>query len=420
MEDFHKLSTSIKYIKKEQEDEDVNIQCLTDKLKENRSSLDALIKRIDNLYKAAGFSQDINFQRSGNNTILEEIDIQLHIYFPNDEKTEADKAYDLNQVDVLVACLAGGIATLVDYLMVKTPKNIKIDTVDGRKTIEGSPLTKLLKQIGFDSDNRKEKWVICLEKWFPVNYDASTSEHIKGMYSRNHRIFNLGHDPSVMGLIWGIKDIVCGTFSYIDKDGFLHIDKVNEADVKRLFYAPFLWLGHLLSDVFTKAGLPIPGGCMLRTLRFGSFGEKDRVVGEIIEYMYITGYDLRHLATASICNVVIELVIKTYMFLVGDIKIKNNAVLFEREYNKVKNNHKKHKLLMISYSIAVCGNITKVATYQGAPNAINIPIWYSFVKETMTQFALLSKDSNNTIETIENRNLIDERLEYLIRLSKEL
>lgn len=53
--------------------------------------------------------------------------------------------------------------------------------------------------------------------------------------SKNHRVYSLGHDPSILGLIWGIKDIVSGTFSYIDKNGVLHIDKVIEPDLKRYF-----------------------------------------------------------------------------------------------------------------------------------------------------------------------------------------
>ena len=49
--------------------------------------------------------------------------------------------------------------------------------------------------------------------------------------------------------------------------------------------------------------------------------------------------------------------------------------LFERDYIRVKNEQKKKKIFFIAYSVAVAGNIGKVAAYQGNPFAINIAIW---------------------------------------------
>ncbi len=418
MEDFHKLSGKIDVIKNAQKEIELETSSLNEEVKSNASTLDVLTQRLYNLYQDANTPPPVSefgIQDKIACTNLGEIDSMLNEDLFKRNKSSSDKVYDLNNADILVACVTGGIAVITDFLIVKTPKNVRIEG----DIKEASILTQLIKKIGFTEDGEKAKWIRSLEKWFPVNYDTAISEHIKGMGPRNHRIFSLGHDPSIMGLIWGIKDIVCGTFSYIDKYGVLHMDKVQDADIKRLFYAPILWLGHLLSDVFTKAGLPIPGGCALRVLRFGSFGEKNRTIGDVVEYMYMTGYDLRHLATASMCNVVIELLIRTYLFLIENKAIKGNVPLFEKEYNRLKNYQKKHKLLMTSYSIAVCGNISKIAVYHGQPNAINIPIWYSFAKESISQFIIYKDSSSENIKSIENRHLIDERFADLIKCSKD-
>lgn len=415
MDDFHNLSPSINAAKKEQDEIKTELQQLNNDISSSSTSLNDLESRLLDLYKRCGYpnmpSDDVSIGKSNN--VVKDIDKEINLLFLSKDKIS--QLYALNKVDILIACLTGGIAVLVDFLVVKTPKSLKVNGND----ITGSPLTDLIKQIGLTDDNKEAKWVQSLEKWFHVDYDPSIKENIEKMYPKNHRIFSLGHDPSIMGLIWGIKDIVCGTFSYINADGILCIDKVAKANFKNLFYAPILWLGHLISDMFTKAGLPIPGGCALRVLQFGNFSEKDKTIGELIEYMYVTGYDLRHLAVASICNIVIELIIRIYMFLLGNVKDTNVGVLFEEQYNHVKNYRKKHKLLIASYSVASCGNIVKIAMYNGAPNAINLPIWYGFVKEAIIQLGILTSDSNKAIEAIEDRHLINERFEALIKMGRD-
>ena len=415
MDDFHKLSSTIDSIKVEQKKTDSDVKDLRADVIDKQESLISLDEKLKILYREFGISDyGLDTEREEfDEDIISIIDEQIDLLFPSKDKIS--QSYALNKVDLLVSCLAGGISFLVDFLIVKTPNKIKIDGT----SIEGSPLTNLMKQIGLTEDNKATKWVNNLEKWFHVDYDPSIKENVKGMGPQNHRIFSLGHDPSIMGLIWGVKDIVFGTFSYINKDGVLCIDKVTEADLIKIFYAPFVWLGHLISDLFTKAGLPIPGGCVLRTLQFGNLDEQNRTVGELVKHMYTSGYDLRHFAVASICNVVIELIIRVYMFLIGDIKVESEQILYEEEYNHIKNYRKKHKLLIISYAVASCGNIAKLAAYQGAPNAINLPIWYGLIKEAIVQFSILTNNSNIAIEAIENRHLIDERFAMLINMNKD-
>lgn len=414
MDDFHNLSCKIAEIPedisciKEQSSE------LLDSTNEDKDRLQSLTDRVKTLLEKTGQdSSNLDLSIGVIQQINSEIDEAL---FSMSNKTDSDEALDLNKVDILIACIAGGLAVLVDFLIVKVPKSMDIKLNGQKVHHEGSPLTELLRKIGTTKDGKETKWIKSLEKWFHVNYDPSIKENIPGMYPNNHRVYSLGHDPSIIGLIWGIKDIVCGTFSYIDKNGVFRTDKVVPADARKLFYAPVLWLGHIISDVFTKQGIPIPGTAVLRMIKIGSWGEKDRTVSELVTYMYEKGYDLRHLATMSACRLTIDIIINIYYFLVIKQTINPKEPLFEKEYIRVKNEQKKKKMMFTAYSIAVAGNIGKIAAYQGNPFAINTDIWYQFAREAITQLIIYTDDGKKHIEAIENRHLIDETFERLLKL----
>lgn len=416
MDDFFNLSKDISTQKQDIENISKQASELSASKQDTADKLDALTDRVNILLNEAGVARiDTDTSIDDIQHLNEAID---HALFAMGKKTESDKALEFDKVDVMVACLAGGLAVIIDFLVVKVPKDMNIKLNGEKVHHEGSPLTELLRKIGTTPDGKEAKWIKTLEKWFHVNYDSSLDKNIPGMYPKNHRVYSLAHDPSIMGLIWGIKDIVCGTFSYIDKNGILHIDKVSSSDIKKIFYAPILWLGHIVSDLFTKQGIPIPGTCLLRTLTIGSFGEKDRTIGEIVTYMYENGYDLRHLVTMSTCRLVINVIINTYHCLV----IKQNAdprqPIFEKEYIQVKNKQKRKKMMFTAYSIAVAGNIGKVAAYHGSPFAINAAIWYQFTREAISQAILHFDDGKYSIGAIENRHLIDETFERLLTMSE--
>jgi len=408
MDDFHLLSKETKKISDKIDVIRRNSSELTQTNAEQRLELGNLEKRLSSLFTQMEESMP---EIQTDEYIAE---INDYLFIDPTQKTDADKAFDLNKVDVIVACIAGGLAVLVDFLIVKVPKDMKFNNSGKSYHHDGSPLTNMFRKIGVDENGNEAKWIQTLEKWFHVNYDKSTGEKGSGMYPKNHRVFSLAHDPSIIGLIWGIRDIACGTFSYIDKSGILHIEKVAPADISKIFYAPVLWLGHIISDIFTSQGIPIPGTCILRTLRIGSLGDKDRTIGEIVEYMYVQGYDLRHLATMSTCRLVINVVIKLYCFLIAEKKPDNTLPLYEQEYIRVKNEEKKRKLMFLAYSIAVAGNIGKVAAYQGNPLAINAAIWYQFAREAISQIVIHTNDNKPYMDAIENRHMIDETFEQLL------
>ena len=326
----------------------------------------------------------------------------------------------LSGIDTVLTCVAGGIAVLVDFLVVRIPKNSKI--VRGGQTIEqtGSPMTEVLGNIGFTSDGNTSKWVKTLEKVFKVNYDTSTIKGEKGFCPSSHRIYSLAHDPSPSGLLWALKDAICGTMSYIDKDGILKSIPTTKLSPWRILATPIIWIGHIISDLFTKRGIPIPGTCLLRTLQFGSFGDKQRTISEVVSYMYYEGYDLRHFATMSITNACIELILRIYHALTKERveRFMQSTAVVEAQQSMIR--HRLEKMRLGAYSVACCGNIAKLAVYQWNPNALNLPVWMEFLRTAICEYERTHSAEQDAINAVvlrleieDNFKRMEEKLELL-------
>ncbi len=321
----------------------------------------------------------------------------------------------LSASDIIVVCATGGLAVLVDFLIVRIPKSTKIVRNGNIITQNGSVLTDFIRQIGFDKNGKTSSWIKVLEKYFNVPYDKSIIAGEKGFYPKTHRLYSLAHDPTPSGLLWAIKDILCGTTSYIDKAGNLKMVPASPASLKSKLFIPIIWVGHIISDIFTKAGIPIPGSCFLRTLQFGSFGEKRRTIGEVIEYMYINGYDVRHLATMATSNAVIELIVRIYHCLTCDSVLSLGKPSALIQANKAMVEHRLTKMRFYSYAIASCGNIGKLAAYQWNPLALNLPVWMEFLRTAIKEYEKAFGEESNYIEAVKNRETINANFENIIR-----
>lgn len=397
---------------------DHSIKATKEVYKVNGEDISLLEKRLNAITKRLNQPQ-FDFSIETENSI-EELNALIDLQFPNDgKKTSKDKAFVLQSTDYLVAALAGGIAVALDFLVVRIPKDSTIVRNRMKLNQEGSSLTKYFRSLGVDENGKTWQWIQTLEKNFKVPYDKSIDATISGLCPKTHRFHSLAHDPSLAGFIWGVKDIIQGTFSYIDRNGILHVEKIaNKADFHKVFTAPIYWFAHIISDVLTKAGVPIPYMSYLQLLQFGSFGDKQRTIADVARYMYLNGYDLRHLLTMSTTVASIEVIIRIYLFLLSERKESNKQydLISEREYGKIKNNIKLRRILFIAYATATCGNIAKICVNKGNPLAVNLPIWIGMIKESLIQTGIQFRETKKYEETIENRHLIDENFEYLLLL----
>ncbi len=147
-----------------------------------------------------------------------------------------------------------------------------------------------------------------------VPYDAqdnrNTTIRVEGLSAYYHRLLSLGHDP-LLGLIFGVADILTGRMTTIDKTGKI-VSQVmeNYADRKEtdVFAAIAKQIIHFKSDITTSMGLPAPLMSLFDFLQFGKIGEYDQTIAEIVQGMYYEGYDFIHFCTLSIPVMIVEVV----------------------------------------------------------------------------------------------------------------
>lgn len=192
--------------------------------------------------------------------------------------------------DYAVVGLSVIVAILTDYFLVAVPPKNTTTTINGvkkqiyqnqtyqGKEYNGSPITKFLIQNKNNVMNAKKGdskmlrilkiYQRKLEDFAKVPFDPSIHEQVKGLNPRTHRIQSFGHDP-LLGIIFGVRDIMAGKFTVIGRDSKIHIidmsDKISPE--KNPFMALIKWICHILSDIPTTKGIPVPGLSILQCIK---------------------------------------------------------------------------------------------------------------------------------------------------------
>jgi len=272
-----------------------------------------------------------------------------------------------SETDWAVVLGAGLIATLLDIVLVRIPT----DATFLRKKYSGSPLTKWLQDKDRSSaiHARFFKQFECTAK---VPYDASMTKATDGLVSKmrpaTHRLQSLGHDP-LLGFLFGVADIMRGTGTYIDGAGRL-VQIPSVADPVELITALLTQVRHLLSDVYTPAGIPPPLFGLLQLgqvgtpLARGTVGSKV-VWTDLARHMYTHGYDLRHSFTMGITPGVVSAIIRGYGLL-------NDYATDGPTANPRRNDAKNASMLLLGHMIATSGTLLKTGLVFGMnPAALN-------------------------------------------------
>ena len=210
-----------------------------------------------------------------------------------------NQLHRLDALDIAISGGAGVVAGIIDVLLVGIPS-------PGPNGVEAGPLSNAV-QAHFDKVfPQKEMDKLANMKITKVPYDAqdnrNTTMLMEGLSTYYHRLCFLGHDP-LLGLIIGVKDIMGGTMTTIDKKGNVLVQVMeNYADrtETNLFEAVAKQLRHFASDVNTSMGLPAPGARLFNLTQFGSIGEYEQTIAEIAQGMYYEGYDFQHFCSMSI------------------------------------------------------------------------------------------------------------------------
>ncbi len=377
-----------------------NLQDLSCRVEKKSSEAHSLLGEI---------TAQINTMPKSLRAVIPPIDIpeleQLNATIDDLSDAELAGRIHLSVLDVTVCIAAGVIAGIIDIILVGTPEVVKL--WKGGENFDGSILTGFLRKIG-NGDSKLSTMFKWLSEKCQVPYDVSNKKDV--VYPNNHRLRNPGHDP-LLGLLFAAADIILGTATVIDNNGKIRI-LVNSKDYPPIqkYLSVLFYLGHLLSDICTARGLPIPGFFLTQFLTKG-----EDSIAKIAEKMYKDGYDLRHFASMSTPVFVKNLILEGYIRLTrAERDNPDIAPIAVREILKKKETAYKYRLRMVSDAVACGGNVLKffILPTKGNITALNIPDWSALLKNTIVSLKYQMREKSIE-KVIAYRQIIDDNWEYL-------
>jgi len=140
---------------------------------------------------------------------------------------------------------------------------------------------------------------------------------------------------------------------------------------------------HLKSDITTSMGLPAPFMSLFNFLQFGSIGEEEQTIAEIVQGMYYEGYDFIHFCSMSIPSMLNEVIVRLGYAIKRKKEGCSNKEAIPYSLNR-ETHPKLATMLFISHSLATAANAGKVYFSQN-PVAINYPQWIYFARYSYKQ-----------------------------------
>lgn len=322
----------------------------------------------------------------GNNNIIEDLfteeelkDNALAIKALNHDY---NMIHHLDKYDVIISAAAAILGAVVDMVLVGIPQK-------GPNGLEAGKLADYIRKKFDEKFSPEEMEKLANSKASKVPFDAqdnrNTETSVEGLSAYYHRMLSLGHDP-ILGFVFGLYDIMHGTMTTIDKNGRI-VSQIMEVYSDRketdIVSAILKQIIHFKSDIATSMGLPAPLMGLFNLCQFGSIGEEEQTVAEIVQGMYYEGFDFIHFCAQSIPTILIELVTRI-----------GYSIKRIKEGNKIKDsipislNREKHPklatMLFIAHTGATAVNAGKVY-FTKNPMAINYPQWIAFAKHSYKQ-----------------------------------
>jgi hypothetical protein len=397
--DFTKI---IDPFKNDISDTNYEIKKFKKNLNEETDEIEILMKRIEELSSKIGIPSELNVSPNNEITVNKELDLLLEGF----EGKECTKLPQLNSTEITVSIISGLIAVLIDVIFVGTPELIKI--YKGGENFDGSRLTGVLRNLTDSEDSKLAPAFKWLSDKCKVTYDISAKKGI--VTPNNHRLRSLSHDP-FFGLLFAVADILMGTTTCIDNNGKLSIlPSPTKASSSQKWFAVIYYMGHIVSDVCTSRGIPVPGFFLTQFFTNEIGGAS---VNNIAQSMYLDGYDLRHMASMSVPVLVKEMLINIYLKMNQETTAAISTIA-EKEKQELDFELKTYKMKFIADSIATSGNLVKFISppVSGNPCAINMVQWMSFIRNGAIMLKAKTRDASGE-EIIFNRNVIDKRWELL-------
>lgn len=296
---------------------------------------------------------------------------------------EYNSLHRLDSIDIAISVSAGLVSSVVDILLVGIPER----TTEG---LRGRPLENYVRDWFTRQFPPEEMERLAKDVSSKVPYDAPynkgfTEEYVEGLWPTMHRLYSLGHDP-LLGFVVGTLDILSGRMTTIDKLGRIvsqAMPRYAGREETAVFAALCKQVIHLKSDMTTSMGLPAPLMGLFNLMQFGSIGEEEQTIAEIVQGMYYEGYDFQHFCAQSIPVMLTEVIVRLGYFL-KRTKEGHSAVRSLPITTNRKQRPKLGTMLFTAHSIATAVNAGRIA-FTKNPIAINYPQWIFFAYRSFAQ-----------------------------------
>jgi hypothetical protein len=376
---------------------------------EDRKEIIDLIRRIQELASDIEIPIDNLAFIEEENELNKQVDDLLLIgsRFKSEKYSKFPK---LSSQDTIVSVLSGAISIIIDVVFVGTPDVVKI--YKGGENFDGSILTDAFRKLGKDSDGELSQIFTWLSDKCKVPYDIPLKRGV--ITPNNHRLRSLAHDP-FFGLLFAVADIILGTTTGIDNNGNLRIlVNKNKAPTSVKWLSVIYYLGHLVSDICTARGLPIPGFFLTQ---FFTNEIADSTLAKTAEDMYKNGYDLRHMASMSVPVLVKNMIINMYIKFTIESP-EAIMTIADREKYELNIKLKTYKMMFVSNLTATTGNVVKFLAPPvcGNPCAINLVQWLALLDSSIKMYVASIRDFT-VEEALVNRSDIDKMWNDLVVFS---
>jgi hypothetical protein len=401
---------------------------------QKRERLNKLLEDIKGIAESQGIDIDLPapLKAYGASDHLSEITLAISV-LEEPERHELREEFSnsvpsfppFDSFDIFVLTSLGGLALLAEFFLVGLPPGTKWTPKNEGGVVPVGWLSERIKSWQVDNNN----WLATICK---VPYDKV--QGIPGMSGPNHRTLSFGHDPSPLGMVYGLMDIISGGMTGVTRDGQLFHIPGTPPTYSKMILGPLLWIGHLASDVATPMGLPVPGWSLTQLLRVPAWGAPGtETIADVARMMYEQGYDFRHYLAGGIVPALIEIVLRTYHFARYTYPLKRaefsrhisnpvSADLAGRliERSQVEGHLK--AMLFWAHAFAAAVNAGKIAVqgitgnyphaYFSAAKAINVAQWQVFAGRTV-QYLIHRFRNKNLEQTVKNRQTLNKRWDEL-------
>lgn len=240
-----------------------------------------------------------------------------------------------DKIDYAIASGSGMICSLIDIFLVGVPGQDSVLGNISDKWIDDC-VERFAKLNGWSPEKYKSSAISFLERLYKVPYDqrgcGDAGMEIFELDPSNHHFKSLGHQPSLIGLVFSIIDQFTNQSHFVTNDQLIALEEANDKFILhgstflgKLFCGFVNWFGHLVSDVAgsncsTTRGMGIPSPIwswvnsliVLKSKLGLPDTEFNRRLCEIAVEVYKAGVDFRFAVAQSVPVIMNELIVRLF------------------------------------------------------------------------------------------------------------